>query len=206
MADPINVASLHTLPLIGLNLSSPQWTNPSLFQDADLFFCSAIDLVSEAIEMVTHSIWSHVGMLTFISSVQEWYVVESVADAGVHMVPMSRYLTDYDGNGNSYDGSIVIARVSGLLAGQAVQTIDFAYRQLGKFYNKGEIAEILAKITLRIPTVRENNEKYICSELVWDSYNAAGIKLIQDVSGFVAPGDLWLDSRVTPVGALLFRS
>ena len=206
MADPIDIVSLRTLPLIGLNLSSPQWINPTLFQEADLFFCSANDLVSEAIEMVTHSIWSHVGMLTFISSVGEWYVVESVADAGVHMVPMSRYLIDYDGNGNSYDGSIVIARVSGLIVGQAVQAIDFAYRQLGKFYNKDEIAEILAKITLRIPTVRENNEKYICSELVWDSYNAAGIKLKQDASGFVAPGDLWLDPQISSVGALLFRS
>jgi uncharacterized protein YycO len=198
MSLPISTQALADMPKINPNDSGA-------FLDADLLFCSGNDLASLAIEKGTDSIFSHVGILWWFNRVGQWHVIEAVEDAGVHQMPLSMYLNNYGDDGGTYPGSIVIARCKGLTSLQAERAIDFGLGEEGKNYDKQEIADIIAHMILRLPTIQENGEEWICSELVWAAFNKAGIQLHQNQRGFVAPRDLFLDPRIYPIGTIVIN-
>lgn len=170
---------------------------PSL-RSGDLFFCSGNYQVSELIERVTSSPWSHVGVILISHDINRVLLLESVEDVGVRLAPVSKYLSDYE-NGEPYKGPLVFARRTGVDEAAAVKMARFGVDQLTKPYDNGEIAEIVARIALGVAR-RETDGGYICSELVAACYLAAGLNIPSGAGGFTTPEDVWLDPDVTPLG------
>lgn len=163
-------------------------------KSGDLFFTSGNYLISKAIQEVTNSPWSHVGIIFVIPSIDRVLLLESVEDMGVRFAPLSKYLSDYEGKA-PYKGMIVTATVSGVedtvLATLAQKGVD----QLTRPYDKAEIGRILARVILGKGKLRRDKE-YICSELVYECFINAGMSLHANPKGFVSPEDIWQDERV----------
>jgi uncharacterized protein YycO len=163
-------------------------------QSGDLVFASGNYLISQAIKQVTHSPWSHVGILFKFQQIDRILLLESVEDIGVRLAPVSKYLSDYE-NGQPYDGAIVFARTSILDPADFPKVADFGCDQLTLPYNTAEIAYILARITLKLGK-KPDSKGYICSELVNACFKAAGHPF-KDNDDFVTPEDVWCDDSVT---------
>ena len=79
----------------------------------DLLLCSGTSVFSSMIQAATKSIWSHVGFVMYLDSIDRVMVLESVESIGVRTVSLSKYLYDYDSRGNPYPGRITVARHRG---------------------------------------------------------------------------------------------
>lgn len=167
-------------------------------RSGDLFFCSGDYKVSELIQRVTDSPWSHVGVILFARDIDRVLLLESVEDVGVRLVPVSKYLIDYE-HGKPYAGPLVFARRTGVDEAAAVQMAKFGVDQLTKPYDNGEIAEIVARIALGVGR-RQPDGGFICSELVAACYQAAELAIPSGAGGFTTPEDVWLDPAVAPLG------
>jgi hypothetical protein len=134
-------------------------------------------------------------------------VLESVEPLGVRTVPLSKYLTDYDSEGNGYNGGLVIARHEDF----STKATDKKMKKFGQFavdlfgypYDKDEIAKIATRIAASyLPfTRKEQNElkpdrEFICSEYAWECYKEIGIRIEHDGRGFIAPADFAKDKNV----------
>ena len=62
----------------------------------DLLLCSGSGMFSRMIQASTKSVWSHVGFVMRLDSIDRIMVLESVEPLGVRTVPLIKYLTDYD--------------------------------------------------------------------------------------------------------------
>lgn len=170
-------------------------------RSGDLFFASGDYLVSEAIEHVTDSPWSHVGIVFVLPTINRVLLLESVEDMGVRLAPLSKYLSDYD-SGSPYDGRIVLARYDQLADSAVAQLAAFGLNELTRPYDKEEIARILARIVLGRGKVVKNRE-YICSELVSACFESAGINIPYNQNGFISPEDVWRDGHVSLLERIL---
>ena len=167
----------------------------------DILFCSGSYLVSELIRKASDSIFSHVGLLFFWND--RLVVLESVEDDGVRAVPLSHYLYNYENSKKKYNGKLYVGRHA------AVDDPNFdkekIKRMLGKAvdllnrnYDKGEIAEIVARIGLGIGRHRDD-EEYICSEFVDECFKQLDIELLGDSIGFLYPEHIAADSNIKPL-------
>ena len=115
-------------------------------------------------------------------------------------MPLSKYLTDYDNEGNPYPGGVAVARHSHFAAratGAKLRRFgQFAVQLFGYPYDRGEIAKIAARVAAsRLPFSRmeksalRRDREFICSEYVWECYRDVGIRIAYDKRGFVAPAD-----------------
>ena len=127
-------------------------------------------------------------------------VMESVEPLGVRTVPLSKYLTDYDSEGNPYPGRIAIARHDDFKAKASPQNLrkfgQFAVDLFGYPYDKDEVAKIAGRIVASyLPfkaadkKILKRDREYICSEYVWECYNSLGIRIKHDKKGFISPAD-----------------
>lgn len=170
-------------------------------RSGDILMCSGNAWFSKLIQHASDSIWSHVAVVMRFDEVDRIMVMESVEPAGVRGVPLRKYLTDYDGKGNAYNGGIILARHKRFSEvvhdDQRLKTFgQFAVDLFGYPYDKNEIAKIAARISAQKLnfTGKEQRElkrdkEYICSEYVWECFNAVGIKVPHDKKGFISPAD-----------------
>lgn len=170
-------------------------------RSGDLMFASGDYLVSKTIQQVTDSPWSHVGILLRFDRLDRVLLLESVEDMGVRLVPLSKYLVDYD-NGKPYRGRVVLARCGGVSKGGIEELARFGIDELTRPYDREEIAAIVARIALGLGR-RRQNRAYICSELVYECFDKAGKEFAYNRLGFISPEDIWRDDKVTMVGRLL---
>lgn len=170
-------------------------------KSGDLLFASGDYLVSKAIEKVTDSPWSHVGIVFYLESIDRMMLLESVEDMGVRFAPLSKYLKDYEG-GKPYKGRVVMARVSDTDTSTVEGIAKFGIDELTRPYDKDEIAKILARVTLGIGR-KERDREYICSELVYECFSSVGRQFAYDTKGFISPENIWVDSQVALVGRVL---
>lgn len=164
-------------------------------KSGDLLFTSGNYLVSQAIQHVTDSPWSHVGIIFVIPSIDRVLLLESVEDMGVRFAPLSKYLSAYENN-RPYSGSIVTATVEGVTEQSVAPLARKGVDELTRPYDKDEIARILARVVLGAGKMVQDQE-YICSELVYECFADLGIVLNVNPKGFVSPEDIWQDPRVT---------
>jgi len=164
-------------------------------QSGDLIFTSGEYLVSRAIQKLTGSPWSHVGIVFRVDSIDRVLLLESVEDMGVRFAPLSKYLSDYE-NGKPYNGMIVLARCDGVNNKVVSDIAKFGTDELTQPYDNAEIAAIVARIALGEGRVVEDR-KYICSELVYECFRKGGIDFKYNMKGFISPEDIWSDSRVS---------
>jgi hypothetical protein len=165
-------------------------------QSGDLLFCSGNYLISHAIRTVTHSPWSHVGLILRVDAMDRVLLFESVEDVGVRLAPISLYITDYE-NGKPYNGNLVLARTALCTEDVLKSMALFGADQLARPYGNKEIGEILARVTLHIGRV-DKAAGWVCSELVNACFSEANAPLTCDHKGFVTPEDVWREPSVEP--------
>lgn len=170
-------------------------------QSGDLLFTSGNYLISQAIQKVTGSPWSHVGIVFRLDGLDRVLLLESVEDVGVRFAPLSKYLNDY-ADGRAYQGRIVVARCEGVDAALVGGLARFGIDTLTRPYDNAEIAHILARVTLGLGK-RHEDTSYICSELVYACFAHAGLVFHYDKRGFISPENIWVDERLGLVGRVL---
>lgn len=195
MAAHIESVNIKTMPVI-----SYEGIRDTL-KSGDLLFASGDYLVSKAIQKITDSPWSHVGIIFRLDSIDRILLLESVEDSGVRFAPLSKYLHDYE-KGKPYKGRIVLGRCKIVdkvfVEGLAKVGID----ELTCPYDKDEVAKIMARVALGIGK-KERDREYICSELVYECFSKAGKEFDFDERGFISPENIWLDDQVSSIGRIL---
>lgn len=162
----------------------------------DLVFCSGSYLFSGLVQRFTGSVWSHVGVVYRDEALQRVFVLESEAGIGVRLVPVSKYLRDYHGRNRPYRGQIVVGRaLPALDADQVRRAVSHGMDLLTKPYDNNEILRIAMRILFRIGR-RTRDRKFICSELVDECFDAAGVKFKRP-DNYVSPDDIWRNDCVS---------
>lgn len=170
-------------------------------KSGDIFFTSGDYLISKAIQKMTGSPWSHVGIVLRLDSIDRVLLLESVEDMGVRFSPLSKYLNDYE-DGKPYKGRAVLARCKDVTSETIVGLSTFGIDELTQPYDKDEIAKIMARITLGIGK-KERDREYICSELVYECFARTGKEFAFNPKGFISPEDVWVDEKLSLVGRIL---
>jgi len=182
-------------------------------QTGDILLCSGSGWFSKMIQGSTESVWSHVGFVMRLDAIDRVMVLESVEPLGVRTVPLSKYLTDYDSDGHSYPGGLILARHQDFQAKAKAKALtrfgQFAVDLFGYPYDKDEIAKIAARIMAsRIPFSTKDKKalapdrEYICSEYAYECYRSIGIEIDYDPRGFVAPADFARTPEISLVAVL----
>lgn len=173
----------------------------STLKSGDLLFTSGNYLISNAIQQVTNSPWSHVGIVFRVDSINRILLLESVEDMGVRFAPLSKYTNNYE-NGKPYKGRVVLARCQSVTSDTIAGLSTFGIDELTQPYDKDEIAKILARIILGKGKKKRDRE-YICSELVYECFSRAEIEFEYNKKGFISPEDIWKDNRISLIGRIL---
>lgn len=168
----------------------------STIQNGDILMCSGTGVFSTLIEKATDSVWSHVGFVLRLDAIDRIMVLESVETIGVRTVPLSHYISNYDGKNNGYDGRVFLYRHVEFAAKASVNALkqmsQFAVDLFGYPYDNDEIARITLRIMQKKLGLAQNevpprDKEFICSEYAWECYNSLGIVIPPDPSGFIAP-------------------
>lgn len=195
MAQHLNSSDIDALPIE--NYSDFR----SKLVSGDLLFASGEYFFSKVTQRVTHSPWSHVGIIFRFDDLDRVLLLESVEDSGVRFAPLSKYLHDYH-NGQPYLGRIVVARSNYVTPAIAKQLAEFGMDQLTHPYDLVEMAKILGRVFLGIGR-KERNREYICSELVYECFRYANKTIAYNPQGFISPEDVWVDDSLSLIGRLL---
>jgi len=196
--------------------STPYDTLRPQLCSGDVLLCSGSGVFSTLIQRATDSVWSHIGLILRVDAIDRVLLLESVEPVGVRTIRMSKYLTDYDNQGNPYPGKLAVlrhqafvervegrafhaGRVGQRLGSQASTLQDLARCAVDKFgypYDKQQIALIAARIAAnRLGFSRRERERldrpgaYICSEYVALCFEEIGIEIPWSRKGFIAPAD-----------------
>lgn len=172
----------------------------SQIRSGDLLMCSGNHWFSKLIQRASGSVWSHVAFVMRLEEIDRVVVLESIESAGVRAIPLSRYLTDYDGGGKPYNGGVILARhqqfETWVNPAKLKKFGQFAVDQFGYHYDRDEIAKIAARIAagkLRFSSherrALKRDKEYICSEYVWECFHAINIPIRYNRGGYVTPAD-----------------
>jgi len=163
----------------------------------DIFLASGNYPVSRMIQHFSDSMFSHIGFVfTWNSRV---LLLESVEDDGVRAVPLSQYVNDYECCGEPYNGRLFLARHNTPLDADKVdRMLGKAADTLNRKYDKEEIAQILARVALRLGS-HGDNDAYICSEFVDICFREIGITFPREAKGFIFPEHIAADPNVSPL-------
>ncbi|WP_255298454.1 YiiX/YebB-like N1pC/P60 family cysteine hydrolase [Brevibacillus dissolubilis] len=162
----------------------------------DILFCSGDYVISDMIKHFSGSDFSHVGMVFHWN--QRTLLLESVEDDGVRIVPLSHYIYDYENSKRPYQGQLYIGRHS-LFSQVDESTINhmlgYGTDRLNRCYDRQELIKIAARISMGTGR-HDPNEAYICSELLDELFQQAGISVIRDERSFIFPGHFAEDPHV----------
>lgn len=164
-------------------------------QTGDIVFCSGNYLFSKIIQRFTKSVWSHCGVIYKDEILDRILILESETGIGVRLAPFSKYLKDYHGKNKPYRGNMFIGKVMPAPNITCRRNgISFGLDELTKPYDNWEIVRIAIRILFGI-TKKQNDRKYICSELVQEVFNHANI-IFPCKNSIISPVDIWTDDRV----------
>lgn len=194
MAQHIDLSDLESLPIQQYSELRPD------LRSGDLFFASGDYFFSKVTQRVTHSPWSHVGIIFRFQEMDRVLLLESVEDSGVRFAPLSKYLDSYHNN-QPYLGRIVLARSSFVTPEVANKLAGFGMDTLTQPYDLIEMAKILSRVFFGIGR-KERNQSYICSELVYECFFNAGKEFAYNHDGFISPEDIWVDPSISLIGRI----
>lgn len=182
-------------------------------RDGDVLICSGSGVFSAMIQQATGSVWSHVGLVLRVDSIDRVMLLESVEPIGVRTVRLSKYLDNYANDEKPYPGGLAIIRhkkfaeqVDKLKLSNLAQ---FAVDQFGYPYDTDEIAKIVARIMVsKFPFSKKQmkriapDKEFICSEYVARCYDKVGLNVQWNKKGFIAPSDFAADPNFELVAVL----
>lgn len=123
-------------------------------------------------------------------------ILEAEPYVGIRLIPLSKYLRNYNGTGRGYKGQIVIANLTDELPKESLNKgISFGLDELTRPYDNYEIIRIMIRILFKISR-RERNRSYICSELVRAVFSKAGVQIKYNDT-YISPDNIWSDKRIT---------
>ncbi len=161
----------------------------------DLIFCCGQEAISQEIETVTRSPFSHVLMAWLPDGATQWLTLESTFHRGVHVGKLSDYV-------DAYDGDLVMARREVLTAAEKVSALDAGLGVLEDGYDwRQEVSIAAHRLVHALPIVRPQKEFY-CSGLQYLMSLATRYPLRRPGANYPTPEDLWIDPTVIPICAL----
>ncbi len=175
-------------------------------RSGDLLLCSGNGPFSGLIRHATGSVWSHVAFVLRLDVIDRIMILESVENIGVRTIPLSNYVSDYNGSGKGYPGRMMIARHKDLREENIYRLSSFATSLLGYPYNREEIIRIAMRIGLGTVGMQpqspdpEPRREFICSEYVYLCLQSVGVHVEYDPLGFIAPADFARSEKIKPVG------
>jgi Permuted papain-like amidase enzyme, YaeF/YiiX, C92 family len=189
MADLLTKQELKELPVIRYEKIR------DYLETGHIFFTSGSYLFSGIIQRLTKSVWSHVAIIYKDEKLGRVLVLEAEPYVGIRLIPLSKYISDYQGKKRPYKGQVVVAKLNFDLEEKRLnKAISFGLDELTRPYDNWEIVRIMLRILFRIGK-RERNRSYICSELVRDSFAKAGVIFNMNDS-YISPQEIWKDPRV----------
>ncbi len=171
-------------------------------QTGDLIFFSGNHWLSELIRIRSKGAWSHVGIVVRIEEIDRVFLVESILEVGVRMIPMSFVIKDYDGKKHSYNGRVGWARIQDLGADKSLIIKEFALDNLSKQYDKKEYRRILWR-TITGKAKVFHDDKYTCSEYIYEAFKHAGIYLKYEHGDFISPSAIWKNKEINMEGMII---
>ncbi|MBX3708185.1 MAG: hypothetical protein KIT56_06225 [Gammaproteobacteria bacterium] len=174
-------------------------------QSGDILLCSGSSVFSTLIQKATNSIWSHVGFVLRVDSIERIMVLESVESIGVRTIPLSNYVKNYNATGKGYEGRLMLARHQDVRVENIGNLSRAAVDLLGHPYRTEEVVHIAARLsmhTLGLPAQPADPEKqhaFICSEYAYTCFKSIGVTIEYNALGFIAPDDFARSSKVQPI-------
>ncbi|MFZ1530032.1 MAG: YiiX/YebB-like N1pC/P60 family cysteine hydrolase [Ferruginibacter sp.] len=189
MKEPITKKSLKKLPVVPYDIVRND------IKTGDIFFSSGSYLFSGIIQRLTRSTWSHVAVVYKDQELGRVLILEAEPYVGIRLIPLSKYLKNYNGTGKRYKGQVVIAQMKEPVEKAMLDKgISFGLDELTRPYDNYEILRIMIRILFRI-SKRERNRSYICSELVRAVFAKSGVNFkLRDT--YISPDNIWNDERV----------
>ena len=125
------------------------------WRNGDVIFQQSVSRQCKAIELATHSEWTHCGVVFMRNS--QWLVAEAVEP--VVFTPVDEFIA------RGKKGIFEVRRLSRALSAEEEKAMwSFISEQKGKHYDNG---------------FHWSDEEMYCSELVWKAYRAAGVELTE---------------------------
>jgi len=174
-------------------------------RSGDILLASGSSTFSALIQHASKSIWSHVGFILRLDEIDRIMLLESVESIGVRTVPLSSYVNNYNGSGNSYDGRLLIARHENFPSQSIVDLSQRAVDLFGYPYSTEDIVKIATRIGMRALGLAKDhplitaNKAYICSEYVYECYKSIGVEISYDKNGYIAPADFANDMYINAI-------
>lgn len=169
----------------------------SELKSGDLLFFSGDHWLSSLIRWRSRSAWSHVGLVVIIEEMERVFLIESVLENGVRMVPMSNVFKDYDGMGKPYVGRVAWTRHSEI--SQSEEKIrkvkEFCLDNLTKQYDNLEYLRILWRTLMGSKEIFRDS-KFTCAEFILEAYQYAGVELPKEHGYFISPGVFFRQEEV----------
>lgn len=173
-------------------------------RSGDILLCSGEYAFSKLVRKATDSCWSHVAYVQRQADTDRLMVLESIECKGVRMIPLSEYVSNFEGSGMGYQGRLVVARHTEYEQKATPETLElmsrFAVDRLNCPYVEEEIARIFARIVGRFLGITqgeiERGQEFICSEYLFECFWILGIDIDFDRRGFIAPADFARDDKV----------
>ncbi len=174
----------------------------SRIKTGDVVLFSGTGKFSRAIQKITKSVWSHVGVVLVAKELGRVFILESLEPHGVRAVRLSKVL--------EYRGGVIVARHINFptdFQHQARAFAQYATDLLGAEYDASEIARHLrnsVRDKIGLPKVSYRvNSNYICSEYVADCFLSVGVQIDPDKmpDASVTPAD-YANKYIHLVGVL----
>lgn len=157
-------------------------------QTGDLLFVRGDDFISDSIEVISGSAYSHVAII-----VDDKTVIEAQGFRKVGFQPIEKYR----GRGD------VLTFKDGLTHDQRQKILDFAESKIGSRYSYPLILWKAMQYLLKIMWVyKAKPDEFICSTLARDAYLAAGIDLTVKQT-YPSPGDLVRGGQLVKIGEIV---
>lgn len=164
-------------------------------QSGDLVFCCGQAGVSEAIEGVTHSPFSHVLMVWLPADTDTWLTIESTFQQGVHIGRLAAYV-------DGYDGDLVLARRPVMTQEEIRKARTAGLGVLGDPYDWKQEVSVVGHRLLKCIPIEIPQREYYCSGLLYLMSLATKYPLQRPGQNYPTPEDLWTDPTVIPVCVL----
>jgi hypothetical protein len=168
----------------------------------DLIFFSGNHWLSELIRRRSKGAWSHVGIVIKIEEINRVFLVESILEMGVRMIPMSFVIKDYDGKKHPYNGRVAWARFEQLTIDKSLIIKEFSLDNLSKQYDRKEYNRILWRTIMGKAKIF-HDDKYTCSEYIYEAFKSAGIYLNYERGDFISPSAIWKNTTIEMKGMII---
>jgi hypothetical protein len=168
----------------------------------DLFFFSGDHWLSGLIRWRSKSAWSHVGMVIRLDEIDRVFLVESIMEVGVRMIPLSFVIKNYHGTNTPYQGRVAWARHNKMNDESAKQLKIFILDQLTKQYNEREFVRVAWRSVVGREKLFKDN-KFTCSELIYETFKQINLRMNYERGFFISPGSIWRNDEVEMMGNVI---